>query len=196
MTRTSNQQILARSLGTIAAIIILASGVTYAALQSQQVKLTGNTIETATANLQISADGSFFANTKVGFTFNNLIPGGGASPWDGYSLWLKNSGGTPLNLKLAVSSIPTNPNNVDLTKLNVILTPVGTNAGPSQSFTLQSLIDANTTGGVAVTSPEQLFVGNTQQYTIKVSMALDAITGSTASLGNIDFAFTGQAVTN
>lgn len=196
MTTTNSNQILARSFGTIAAIIILASGVTYAALQSQQIKLTGNTIETATANLVISADGSFFANSKTGFSFNNLIPGGGPTPWDGYSLWLKNSGGTPLNLKLAVSSVPTNPNNVDLTKLNVILTPVGNNAGPSQSFTLQSLIDANTTGGLAVTSPSQLFVGNTQQYTIKVSMAIDAISGSTASLGNIDFAFTGQAAIN
>ena len=196
MKRSTNIKVLSRSVMIMASVIVMASGVTYAALQSQQIKLTGNTIETATANLVVSTDGQFFASSKTGFAFNNLIPGGSPSPWDGYSMWLKNSGGTPLTLKLAVSSVPTNPNNVDLTKVNIILTPIGANAGAPQTFNLESLISSNLTGGLALTSPVQLFVGNTQQFTIKASMAIDAITSTSASLGNIDFAFTGQAVSN
>lgn len=187
---------MSKSFLLIIVLIILATGITYAALQSQQIKLTGSTISTATANLLISSDGVNYASSKPGFEFNNLVPGGGPSPWDGYSLWLKNNGGISENLRLSVSSVPSNPNNVDFSKVNVILTPVGFNAGPAQTFTLDALINANANGGLAITSPTQLFVGNVQQFTIKVSMALDAIAGNSASIGNVDFAFLGQAVTN
>ncbi len=187
---------IARSFILIILLVMLATGVTYAALQSPQIKLTGSTISTATANLLISSDGVNYATSKPGFDFNNLVPGGGPSPWDGYSLWLKNSGGISENLKISVSSLPTNPDHVDLTKVNVILTPVGFNAGPSQTYTLDALINSNASGGLTITSPTQLFAGNVQQFTIKVSMATDAVTSPSASIGNVDFSFIGQAVTN
>ncbi|HTB48600.1 MAG TPA: hypothetical protein VK712_00795 [Verrucomicrobiae bacterium] len=194
MKRSGNFKALARAVSVVGAVIILVSGVTFAALQSQQIKLTGNTIETATASLLISSDGINYAASQGGFDFSNLIPGGPAAPQAGYSFFLKNGGGAPLALKLAVSSSPSNPDAVDLSKVNVILTPAS--GGTAQSFTLASLIASNTTGGSPITAPSELFVGNTTHLTLQVSMAADAIIGSNASLGNIDFAFTGQAMPN
>lgn len=196
MKRGTNFSVLGRSIAIVASVIFLASGVTYAALQSPPIKLTGNTIETATANLSLSQNGNVFGSSIVGFDYNNLIPGGSPVPIDGNSIWLRNTGSTPINLKLSISSIPLNPNNVDLSKVNVILTAVGNTSGSPQIFSLESLIAANSTGGSPILVPTQLFAGNTQQYTIKVSMALDAITSTTATLSNIDFAFTGLAVSN
>jgi len=186
-------KMLSRSLGIMLAVLVIAGGVTYAALQSQPIKLTGNTIETATANLQVSTDGTNFATSLAGFDFANLVPGGAAVPTGGYTFTLKNGGAVNLNLKLAVSSTPSNPSNVDLSKVNVILTP---SLGTPQTFNLQALMNAETTGGVAITAPSQLFAGTRQLFTIQVSMAIDALSGSSANLGNIDFAFTGVAVTS
>jgi len=186
-----HQHLTRRQLAALIAACTIAIGsVSYAALQSQD-KLTGNTIETATANLQISSDGTTFSTTQAGYDFNNLIPGGAAMPQNGYTVTLRNSGGTGLALRLAVSSTPTNLSSVDLSKVNVLLTSVSSNL--TQTFTLQSLIDASTSGGVAITTPSQLAAGNTYQYKLQVSMASDAISGSSASLGNIDFAIAGIA---
>ncbi len=174
------------------AVATLVGGVAFAALQSQQIKLMGNSIQTATANLQISPDGNNYSNAQSGFVFSNLVPGGQAMPLNGDIFYLKNAGGTPLALKFAVSSTPSNPDSVDLSKVNVILN-YGTN-GPQQTFTLAALIAANLTGGLAINTPAAINAGNTAQYSLQVSMASDAVTGSSASLGNIDFAFTGLAV--
>ncbi|MGC1177221.1 MAG: hypothetical protein WA843_04075 [Candidatus Saccharimonadales bacterium] len=189
MKRSKHLKVLLRALFVIAATVIVVSGVTFAALQSQQIKLTGNTIETATANLQISPDGTNFSTAQTGFDFNNIVPGGGPGPQSS-SIFLKNAGGTTLSLKLAVSSTPVNPNNLDLSKVTVILTPTTGNNGP-QSFSLQSLITSNATGGVAITSPAILTPGSKTQFTLQISMTADAVTGPSASLGNIDFAFSG-----
>lgn len=177
-------------LGVTAAILVIAGGVTYAALQSQ-VKLTGNLIETANANLQVSTDATNFTTQEAGFEFANIVPGN--QPQTGNTITFRNSGGTALALKFSVSSTPSNSNNVDLSKVNVILTPFG---GQPQNFTLQALITANSTGGLAVTSPATIFAGARQQFTVQVSMAADALSTSSANLGNIDFAFTGVAVNN
>lgn len=188
----NRRRLLMRSMFVIVLAIIAVSGVTYAVLQSQQVKLTGNVIETATANLQIGPDGNTYSSTpQSGFAFQNIIPGGQAVPTNGYVFYLKNAGATGLALKFAVTTTPSNPNNVDLSKVNVILTPGG--GGSPQSFTLAALIAANATGGLAVTTPTTLLAGAAHQYSLQVSMAADAFSGSNASLGNIDFAFSGVA---
>lgn len=192
--RRQNILPLARAFGVIAAIVVIVSGVTFAALQSQQAKLTGNTIQTATANLQISSDGSTYGNTQAGFSFDNLVPGGQAVPASGYTLYLKNMGGTPLALKFAVSGSPTNPDAVDLTKVHVIVTPVG--GGSPQNFTLQSLLSGYATGGQALLSPSALLPGQTVQYVIQVSMDTDAVTGPGATISTVDFSFSGLAQSN
>lgn len=180
-----------RVVSVIAAVLILVSGVTFAALQSQQDTLAGNTVETATANLQLSTDGATYGSSRGGFDFNNLIPGGQAVPAAGYAFYLKNSGGTPLALRMTLSSVPTNPDNVDLSKVNVLVTAVGSGMS-AQSFPLQSLA-AN--GGVALPFAN-LNSGASQQYKLQMSMASDAVSGSSASLGNIDVSFAGTAVSS
>lgn len=168
----------------------IGGGVAFAILQSQQNLLTGNTISTATANLQISTDNLNFSNSKIGFDFNNIVPGGVAVPVAGHSFQLKNSGGTPLALKFYIKSIPLNPSNIDLNKVNIILTTVGGSV-PPQTFTIQSLIDSLSTGGLSI-SPTNLEVNNSQLFKLQASMNADAISGQSASLSNIDFVFEGQ----
>jgi hypothetical protein len=194
MKATKNMKPLARAGAVLALVIIAVSGVTFAALQSQQVKFQGNTIETATANLQLSPDGNTYTTSQTGFDFGNIVPGGRAVPNNGYGFFLKNAGATPLVLRFSVSSTPSNPDDVDLSKVNVILTPTG--AGSPQSFTLASLISANSTGGQTINTPPELLPSVAYQYSLQVSMATDAIDGPSASLGNIDFAFNGLAQSN
>lgn len=191
MSRFRNIKVLARTVGVVAAVVIVAGGVTFAALQSQQDMLTGNTIETATADLRLSTDAVNYSNSRAGFDFNNLVPGGQAVPVAGYAVYLKNFGGTPLALKLAVGSVPTNPANVDLSKVNVLLTTVGSGTG-IQSFNLQSLVAASPAGGLPINSGN-LASNSTGQYKLQVAMETDALTGSSAALGNIDFVFSGVA---
>ncbi|HZL07677.1 MAG TPA: hypothetical protein VFC50_00600, partial [Candidatus Dormibacteraeota bacterium] len=131
------------------------------------------------------------SNTHTGFDFSNLIPGGQAEPVTGYPVYLENLGGTPLALKLAVSSVPTNPNNVDLSKVNILLTTIGSGTG-IQSFSLQSLMAASSSGGLLINSGN-LANNNAAGYKLQVSMDSNAITGSGAALGNIDFVFSGVA---
>jgi len=190
MKRFSNTKHLARTIIVMASVAILAAGVTFAALQSQQDTLAGNTVETATADLRLSTDGTSFSNSHAGFDFNNLIPGGPAVPTAGYSVYLEDSGGTPLSIKLAVGSVPTNPDNVDLSKVNIVLTEVAGGTG-SQNFSLQSLIAASSTGGLPISST--IDTHNAKQYKLQVSMTSDAVNGSGAILGNIDFVFSGVA---
>lgn len=175
----------------IAAIVAILGGIAFAVLQSQQDTLTGNTIETATANLQISTNGTSYSDSHAGFDFNNVVPGGPAVPMNGYALYLKNQGGTPLALRLGIVSVPTNPNHVDLTKVSVLLTPLTTGAD-TQMFTLQSLITGSGNGGVVITGAN-LPIGVAQQFKLQIAMASDAVSGSVASLGNIDFSFSGLA---
>lgn len=183
---------LARTLLVVSLIICLLSGVTFAALQSQNT-LTGSSITTATATMLVSRDGTSYATTQSGFSFTNLVPGGASVPGNGgYDIFLKNAGGTPLSPRFAVSSTPTNPDDVDLAKVNVIMS-AGT-SGQSQTFTLQSLIDSSTTGGLALSSLAVLFPDQVYAYKIQVSMAKDAFSGTSAAIGAIDFTLTGTAV--
>jgi len=184
----------AKIAGLITALVVLASGVAYAALQSQQVKLTGNTIQTASANLMISSDGTAYSSSQPGFSFTGIVPGGAAVPTGGQKVYLKNTGNAAVALKFFVNSTPTNPDLVDLTKVNVIITP--TTGGAAQTITLQSLITSQATGGATLNTPASLAAGATTSYNITVSMATDAITGSSATIGSIDFVFTGLAITN
>ncbi len=191
MKKSQRLRGLKRSILIATLSVGLAGGAAFAVLQSQQNSLTGNTISTATASLQIGLNTTNFDNTHVGFDFNNIIPGGQAEPIDGHTFYLRNAGTTPLSLKFMVNSIPTGASNVDLSKVDVLLTTVGSGT-PIQSFSLQSLISGSVTDGVAVVG-DNLEVGSIQHYKLQVSMAGDAVTGSSAALGNIDFTFKGFA---
>lgn len=184
---------LVRAIAIVASVGILVTGVTYAALQSQQAVLSGNTIQTASANLLIgtaSATSTAFSSSHSGFTFANIVPGGPAQPTNGNTFYLKNTGTANLSLKLGVATTPTNTSNVDLSKVNIIVTRVDT--GTTQTTSLQAL-NSSAQGGLTLTdSLAPASIGTA--YTISVSMAADAFSGSSASIGAIDFAFTGTGV--
>lgn len=192
MKRFKNFKAMTRAAGVVAAVVVVVSGVTFAALQSQLGVLKGNTIQTAIASLQVSPDGITYSSSMEGYTFGNLIPGGQPSPSNGYPVYIKNVGTTPLALKLSVSGTISNPNNVDLTKVHVILS--STNGGAPQNVTLQDLITANASGGLAVNQASHVLPSQVASYTVQVSLETDAVTGSSASLGNIDFNFGALAV--
>lgn len=182
---------IVRTSVVIAILLMLLTGVTFAALQSQ-TKITSSNITTTNANMQISQNGTTFTSSVDGYNFGEIVPGGAYMPASGYAVYLKNGGGSGLAPTLAVSSTPTNPSNVDLTKVNIIMTSAA--SGEVQIFSLQSLIDAHATGGLALTSLSVLFPGQTYQFKMQASMAKDAFVGSSASIGAIDFTLTGTAV--
>ncbi len=191
MKKSKRMRGLKRSILIATLSVGLTGGAAYAVLSSQQNTLTSNTISTATANLQIGLNSTDFNNTHIGFDFNNIVPGGQAVPLTGHPFYLRNAGGTPLSLKFMINSVPTGSSNVDLSKVDILLTTVGSGT-PIQSFNLQTLLASSASGGVLIAG-NNLDIGATQQYKLQVSMSSDAVTGSSASLGNIDFAFRGYS---
>jgi len=79
MLKFSNINPVARAVGTMGAIAAVVGGVTFAALQSNTVALTPNTLSTGTATLAIGATGTCDANSTgtstPGFTNQTLNPG-------------------------------------------------------------------------------------------------------------------------
>lgn len=184
--------ILFRVILVLIGVGIITTGATYAALQSPQASLTGNSIESATADLRIGTSASSFAASRTGFTFSNIVPGGSAMPADGNSFYLKNYGTAALNLKMAISTTPVNTNNVDLTKVFIVITRVDT--ATTQTFSVTNLVSSYASGGVAFT--DSLASGAVAQYKASVSMAADAFSGTSATVSGIDLSFLGTATAN
>jgi hypothetical protein len=181
---------LTRAVGVICAVLIIATGVTFAALQSPQAVLANNSITSATADLRIGTSAASFAASRTGFDFKDLVPGGAAVPVDGNLFWLKNYGNANLKLHISIGSIPVNTNSVDLTKVSLVATRIDTNV--SQTFTLQSLVDGYISGGTTLTDP--LAGGAVAQYKLQAVMANDAFSGVSATVGDIDIVFTGTGI--
>lgn len=183
-----------RALVVVSTVGTLVTGVTFAALQSPQATLSSNTIQTASASLLIgteSAASTDYGSSHAGFAFQNVVPGGPAMPAGGSTFYLKNTGTATLALKLSVGGTPVNAASVELSKVSVIVTRVDTHT--SQTASLQSLIDGYPSGGLDLT--DSLAPSSTgTQYQISVSMSDDAFTGSSATIGSIDFVFSGTAI--
>jgi hypothetical protein len=194
--RFKNIKALRPSAGTVAALLIVAGGMAFALLQSQ-ARLTGNSIHTASAGLVISQNDTNYGPNTTGYDFSGVIPGSQASQTE--HLFLKNTGSAPLSFRLASTGIASNPSGADLDKVHVILTPYQTGTsmpGTQQSFSLQSLIDADAAGGLAVDYPSSLAPGSKEEFNIQIAMDADAISGSGAALSGIDLGFTGSAQVN
>lgn len=183
---------MVRLVTMISILTVSMGGVAYAALQSQTVTLTGNSIQTASAGLQVSGNGTTFATSQAGFNFADIIPGGSAVPANGNLAYLRNVGSTALAVKMMVTGTPANLDNVDLSKVHVIITPIS--GGSVQNFTLAALIASNTSGGLSILSAANLLAGATYNFRIQVQMDSDAVTSSIATINNLDFAFSGVAV--
>ncbi len=180
---------LTRAISVMSAVGITATLVTFAAMQSTGNALTGNTIQTASASLQISTTGSYYSNSVPGFNFNDLIPGGAAQPAaNNYMAYLKNTGTSGLSLSLTVPTAPTVTGTVDLAKVFVQLTPptIGGVPGTAQSFSLASLI-----AGRVTIANSTVAVGSIATYHVQVNMSADAVSGNGASVSGLDLSFSG-----
>jgi hypothetical protein len=183
-----------RVIGVLSAVGIATTLVTFAAIQSTGNALTGNTIQTATALLQISTTGSNYTDSVPGFNFTGLVPGGSAQPVaNNYTVYLKNAGSAALNLSLTVPTPPTVvPDTVDLAKVTVWLTPpsvVGMPTPTTQKIPLADLIAGKVSldNGVVAQSA-------TITYRIQVAMAADAVTGNGATISGLNLSFSGSPV--
>ncbi|HVX24421.1 MAG TPA: hypothetical protein VG992_03720 [Candidatus Saccharimonadales bacterium] len=181
-----------RSLLITALVVVGVSSIAYAALTSQPAIVKGNTIQTGTANLLVSADGTNYSNSVSGYTFGGLIPGGQAMPnnvGNGYPIYVKNAGNTGLLVSLSIPAGFTNPNNLDLSKAHLILTPM--EGGAAQTYSLQALAagPVQLSGAIG-----HIAVGQSFGYAMQVQLDSDAVTGSSASLSNLEFDFVGTGV--
>lgn len=178
---------VSRAVGVISAVVVLMTGVTYAALQSPQATLTNSTISSATADLRIGTSATSFSSTRIGFNFVDLIPGGIAAPVDGNIFYLKNYGNANLGLHISIGSIPVNLSNVDLTKVSFVVTRQDTST--VQTFTVKTLVDSYINGGLSLT--DSLSGSAVAQYKLQAIMSADAFTGQTAQISDLDLVFTG-----
>ena len=178
---------VSRAVGVISAVVVLMTGVTYAALQSPQATLTNSTISSATADLRIGTSATSFSSTRIGFNFVDLIPGGIAAPVDGNIFYLKNYGNANLGLHISIGSIPVNLSNVDLTKVSFVMTRL--DSSTVQTFTVKALVDSYINGGLSLT--DSLSGSVVAEYKLQAIMSADAFTGQTAQISDLDLVFTG-----
>jgi hypothetical protein len=94
---------MVRAVGTMGAVAALVGGITFAAFTSNTVALTGNTMSTSTAALQISNGGAYSTSSVTGFNFT-LTPGTPSSP---FTFYLDNTGTIPLTLTASTANSPT-----------------------------------------------------------------------------------------
>lgn len=183
---------LARAIGVMSAVGIATTLVTFAAIQSNGNALAGNTIQTATAALMISTNGTDFLVNVPGFNFTGLIPGGDAQPVaNNYTVHIKNIGTANLKLALSVPAQPTVVGAPDLSKVSVLLTPpavVGFPAPATQTIPLSDLI----AGKVSLNNSAVGASGGTVSFRVQVYMAADAFTGSSASISDLNLSFSGS----
>ena len=190
MADRRNIRSLTRGVIVLVMVGTITTAATFAALQSQQAVLASNTINSATAALAVSTDNSSFGNSKTGFTFSAVVPGGPAVPTNGNPIWLRNNGTSNLAIKLAISSTPSNLSNVDLSKVYLHINRTDTSF--SQSISLKSLIDSYATGGAAI--GDTLNISATTQYLLRVSMDTDAFNSTGGvTISAVDLVFTGLA---
>lgn len=180
-----------RAAALMPALLLVAGGISYAAFQSRANSLDGNTINTASAELVISADGSNWNYNSPGFNFDNLIPGGDAMPVAGYPFYLKNQGNMPQTLNFKVTGpLSYAPNDVDISKVDILLTTVASGV-PVQKFSLAALSEP-----AGVTLSNRLQPSQSQLYKLQVQMEDGAVTSTSANISDFNFVFTGVVGSN
>lgn len=178
---------LLRAISVLSAVGIITTTATFAALQSTGNALTGNSIETATANLLLSNDGTTYASSVPGFDFSGIIPG--PTPQGNHTITLKNVGTTNVSLLLGVPTQPTLDGITDLSHVSVVVTQLGTGGVTytPQTIKLSDLLAGNVAIGKII-----LFKGSTMSFSLQVMIDSGAVpAGAAASISNLDLVFTG-----
>ena len=146
---------LARAILVIGAVAALVTGITAAALTSNTVSLTENTLAAATATLVIDdqADCTDSTGTSVqGMSFTNLVPGEESDP---FTFCLRNDGDLPLDINVSTATdftgSPIAPNlvtlKIDCGAIGTVNTTLDLYAAPTgQDFTAAALDNTDTNG--------------------------------------------------
>lgn len=183
---------LARAVLVVGAVAAVVSGVTFAALDSSSASLTGNTVSSATADLQVSTNGTTYGATRAGFDFEDVVPGGDPAPTAGHAFWLRNTGTFDLALTLNVPVPPTtDPIGLDLAKVKVVVTDPGLDGlldGVNDTVVLNSSLSALSAGEVDVTG--DLEPGD-KKYFVQVTMDADTFDGEAGTVDAFDLVFNG-----
>jgi hypothetical protein len=118
---------MVRAVGTMGAVAALVGGVTFAGLTSNPVKLTANTLTSATASLEIGSNSQAYSPNSVNGLTATLVPGIPAS----FTFYLNNVGQSAMNI---TASVPTNVSVSDIPASDITL---GFNCGNgSVAYTL------------------------------------------------------------
>jgi hypothetical protein len=169
---------MVRAIGTMGAVAAVAGGFTFAQLTSNTVALSGDSVDSGTAALQISTDNITYGDTATGFTFTGLTPGVTASP--NQTFYVKNTGTTDLVLNAAISALPTWSGTVNNSLVRLNVSCVGLVDG-SPTITLPNpgndMTSLDTTGGTNFIGGV-IKAGDTDQCTANASMDAGAFTGS------------------
>ena len=163
---------VARALFAIGAVAAIATGVTFAALNSQAT-LSGNTIS-ATPGLQVSTDGSTYGSSIPGFAFN-VTPGDTTGVSETFDI--KNTTSSTLSLSLAVPAAVTfTGGTVNNSDVDLALTCT------SPTLSLSSNLGSLTSAPVPITG--SLTAGSSASCTINATMTSGAITSGTSVTSN------------
>ncbi len=175
-----------RAIAVIGAVAALVTGVTFAALTSNSVVLADSNFGTGTASLKIwntDLDPDAYDETAPGFSFTNITPGVTTAP---FTFWLLNDGDTQLNIS-ALGTIGAWSGFTNFALVEVDVNNV--TQGISDEYTFAELIDGTPDAlpGVALDAGEE------NQYSLTITIPNDALTGSSASVEDFDWTFTGTS---
>ena len=184
---------LVRSLMVVGGVAVLVGGVTFAAL-NDSATLTGNTISSDTADLQVS-NGGAYGDDVNGFVVENVVPGTGKT----YSFYLKNGSDFPMKVsaKLAAAPVVTATN---ISNLDKVIVKIAGDDGVCTAV-VNTNLNALNTGSVALPCDplpaNEQGVGGVQHVgNYKITFDLDpaALTGGVASVSAFNLVFTGEQV--
>ncbi len=181
---------VARAVTVVGAVVALATGVTFAALNSTAT-LTDNEITTATASLVIDntdVEGANTDNSDTGFSFTGLVPGGGYSAPQHFSL--SNTGNVDLDVTVYATVGTVTGTGLDKSKVVVKFT--NNNPEESAEYTLAQLEalfnNVPGSGGPTATLPD----GETENFDVQVQLLPGAVSGSgPVEINDFDLVFTG-----
>lgn len=187
--------IVLRATLVVAMVSALVVGVTFAAL-SDDAGLTGNTLASETADLQVSSGGAY-SDSATGFAATDLIPGDGQT----FAFYLSNGSDFDMNVTASVDGVcsdyideVTIPNCGD-----VLVSFTDKNSATTLDYTLQQLInnpqdlpgnalEANEAGSV----PSDVEEGD---FEVTFDLDADDVTGDSVSVSAFDITFNGTQVT-
>lgn len=171
-----------RAIGVIGVVAALVTSITFAAL-SDTAALEDNEFSTATAALKIW-DGASFEDTAVGFSMTDVVPGVTHGP---ESFELKNTGGVPLAVTVtSTAGTVTGTGSIDDADM-VVWTITNTDTADSVSYTHTELISGTP---VALPGPD-LGAGDDPVYEVTLDVGVDAVSGTSVGVTDLDWTFEG-----